>query len=459
MKTAIFTLLTVLALQASAQWQATVPAMPDTLGLQALDAVNADVVWAVAQRYIATDSSYYFPTAPRVRYLRSTNGGSSWQHGLLPITGDIPLVTSMTALDSLRAWVAGIDLMTGQNQFLSSSNGGASWTQQVVNAFDQEGAFVNGIYFWNAQEGIALGDPSRAANDTTFHFEVVRTNNGGASWTRIPRAQIPQHLPFEYGINNQFHVLGDRVWFATVQGRVFRSYDRGLNWQVSDAQAPGVPVGVHFADSVTGVLGVFDYMNNRIVIKLTRDGGRTFSDITPADDQYMISAATIVTNTRVIVLVLRNSNLRGPFKTLVSHDLGANWVEIGNTEHACWPVFLDAQTGFAGEWQPMDHKMRMYRYTGSPLTGLFSGHELQGLNLQVGPNPARDQARVSLQTADAADWVLLLHDSEGRLIQQHSCTQRREWSLRLDLQGLPAGAYSLTLSNAQGHLSRRLVKM
>src|SRR5690606_24108490 len=109
------------------------------------------------------------------------------------------------------------------------------------------------------------------------------------------------------------------------------------------------------------------------------------------------------------------------------------------------------------EWQPADHPTRMYKYTGSPLTGLFSGKTLEA-EVTFSPNPATDQLRVQIETAEPAEFTLLLNDAQGRLIDRKTIDKSAQGNAQFDLSTLTPGVYTLTVSSGKGYLTKKFVK-
>ncbi|MDX1909654.1 MAG: T9SS type A sorting domain-containing protein [Bacteroidia bacterium] len=442
--------------QPASVWSGVTPNIPDTVGCQALDAVNERVAWAVSQKYNPTDSLYFLAGSPTVWFHRTTDGGLTWSADTAPNIGGVPYLLNVTALDSSRAWINGLDFSTFQTFAFQTQNGGATWTRILDSLFDTPGGFLNYVYFWDGQNGIAFGDPSQSLTDTVFHFEIHRTSDGGQTWTRLPRTILPAAEPDEYGAT--YRVMGDQIWFMTTNGRMIRSSDRGQTWQVSLTNYFGATFNIAFADTQVGIFGGFDFVNNSIGLGLTQDGGATWTDITPADSAYLVTTATIVPGTRVIVLVVRNSNLSGPVRTWTSHDLGQTWMEIGQGANAGWAEFVDENTGFAGEWQNPVTKGKYYSYNGSPLLGLF-GHTALAAEVTLAPNPAHTYVDVLLEGTQPSQYHLLLHDLTGRLLHQEtSAPYSTTWNPHLDLTSLPAGVYTVTVSDARGRVTKRVVK-
>lgn len=436
-------------------WLGVTPNIPDTVGSQEIYAVDANVVWAISQRYGLNDSNYTAPDRLSPWWLRTVDGGQTWTGDTAPNIGGETYLINVTGVDSNTAWINGIDFISYTTYCFQTNDGGQTWTRILDTLFNTPGGFLNYVHFWDAQNGIAMGDPSHGKNDTIFSFEIHHTTDGGQTWTRLDRGDLPPSLQDEYGYS--YTTLGDRIWFVTGLGRVYRSDDRGHTWAVSETGYTAGVFNISFADPEVGIFGGYDWNNSSIGLYITRNGGERWEDITPEDSSYLVTGVEIVPGTRVIVLDIRNSNTVGPFYTWASYNLGETWVQIGTGENAGWADFIDETTGFAGEWMTLERKCKMYSYAGSPLLGLF-GHRDLNVTLTVGPNPTRDVVELSLEGPRPSRYAIQLHDSQGRLLSQQSTEVVTSYHTQLDLSSYPAGMYSVTISNESGKTSRTLVK-
>ena len=127
--------------------------------------------------------------------------------------------------------------MTVTGGIWKTIDGGATWTKQPTAQFNSPNySFTNHVYFWNANEGVAMGDAADG------YFEIYTTSNGGELWTRVPSS--PVLIPLaenEYGINGNFIVNGDTIWALTLFGRLLKSVDKGLHWTVSQTPMDILP--------------------------------------------------------------------------------------------------------------------------------------------------------------------------------------------------------------------------
>src|SRR5207237_8644776 len=114
---------------------------------------------------------------------------------------------------------------------------------------------------------MALGDPLKGV------FQLLRTADGGANCKPVTTKNLPPALPGDgafaaSGTCLVTHGESD-VWFATggaKTARVFRSKDRGQNWEVSDtpivagAESAGI-FSIAFRDKQHGMSIGGDYKN------------------------------------------------------------------------------------------------------------------------------------------------------------------------------------------------------
>jgi len=216
--------------------------------------------------------------------LRSTDRGTSWELRSIPDAAsldlrDIEAVSQGTAY----AMVAGTDTA----RIYRTDDGGQSWTRQYDDT--RKGVFLDAIAFWDASHGIAVGDPMDG------RFLVLRTQDGGTHWTRLPATASPPAQPGEAAFAASGTALavgaGGLAWIGTggatgeaATGRVFRSRDYGRTWEASATPIPaGSPstgiFSLAFRDSLHGIAVGGDYANpgaERPNVALTADGGRSW---------------------------------------------------------------------------------------------------------------------------------------------------------------------------------------
>lgn len=439
-----------------AQWQSYIPAIPDTVGVDELRIASGDnnAAWAVAGKY-DVGPNYYYPTyIDRTYYLRTTDGGATWTGGTIPM-GTQPVCNNVSGINSTTAWVSGSDYITYASYLMHTEDGGVSWTRQLEDGFVAPTSYLDFVHFWDSQNGIAVGDPAISDTETTPYFEIYKTSDGGGSWTRVSSANIPANQA-EFGLGPLYDTYGDHIWFGTVHAsdfspsRIFHSADRGSTWTA--VNTTGI-YNISFGDSLHGI--AYDYGTFRP--RYTEDGGATWINLPQTTSGYIVSEMVMIPESNILLSMERAHNINGPFRTVISMNLGQTWVEIGTGEHVGRMDFASPTIGYGGEWQPATHPSRMYKYIGNPLVGLFSNRELEA-QVALSPNPASDVLLVQIEVADPLDFVLLLNDMEGRLIERKTLDKTVQGNIQFDMKGLSSGVYALTVSTEKGYLTRKITK-
>ncbi|SEJ17869.1 Uncharacterized protein SAMN04487995_3631 [Dyadobacter koreensis] len=214
--------------------------------------------------------------------LRTNNGGKSWSAFKIPGADsldfrDIHAFSKETAI-AMSAGPAELN----KGKIYRTENGGDTWN--LVYQTTQTGVFLDGIDFWNKNQGICLGDP---INGRLF---VLTTEDGGKSWQELPMENRPEaqagEACFAASGTSILAVGKDKAFIGTGGGkmaRVFRSDDMGRHWQVSETPMPAGPTsgifGLHFWSKKHGIAVGGDYKNTSDTTRnvlLTEDGGVTW---------------------------------------------------------------------------------------------------------------------------------------------------------------------------------------
>ncbi len=443
------------ALELSAQWQVYTPALPDTVGtfdLRIADG-NDQVAWGVSMKYDVMPDGYYWVAMDSLIYTKTSDGGETWTGGTIPM-GPEPYASNICPVSADMAWASGLDF-DYVNYIMRTTDGGQTWERQFEEGFVAATSYINFVHFWDEQNGIAMGDPAESDTHPTPFFEIYKTDDGGENWTRVDSANIPAPLPDEYGNANIYDVVGDHVWFGTLNFsdysgyRIFHSPDRGATWTAVNSSAV---LYLSFADELHGA--ALDHLTS--IPSYTSDGGATWTPL-PAITGANVIELAIIPESHYLFSVQSVDNITGPFPTMISPDLGQTWLEIGASECAGNVAFASPTLGYGGEWQPADHLSRMYKYTGDPLSGLFSGLSLDA-EVTVLPNPVADQLHVQIDTKEPSEFVVLLHDAQGRLVARQTLDNTSTGHAQFDMSGLAAGVYTVMVSSKEGYLTRRVVK-
>ena len=113
--------------------------------------------------------------------VRTADGGATWQRLTIPNAEkldfrDIDAVSDDTAF--------ALSIGSGDSsRIYKTIDAGKTWTLQYTNTDPK--AFFDAMAFWDAERGLAFSD------SVDGQLVMVRTENGGRTWTRVPAAGLP----------------------------------------------------------------------------------------------------------------------------------------------------------------------------------------------------------------------------------------------------------------------------
>lgn len=176
-------------------------------------------------------------------------------------------------------------------------------TMEMVYKEDHEKAFYDAMAFWNAQEGIAMGDP------TDDCMSVIITRDGGETWNKVPCDKLPKIKEGEAAFaasNTNIAIVGNRTWIATggKTCRILFSEDKGVSWQVFDTpmingEGTTGTYSIDFYDENNGFAIGGDYTKpeeTKANKMRTADGGKTWQLVSDGDEPGYRSCVQYVPN-------------------------------------------------------------------------------------------------------------------------------------------------------------------
>ena len=397
-------------------------------GIDDISIVDDNVVWVKAY-----DGSGAGNQAIK-DFSRSTDGGNTWMPGtaVLGLGTANSGLSSLSAVSATTAWLSAYPTASnnaGQGVW-KTTDGGATWTKQTTASFSGASSFANFVHFWNANDGVAQGDPEGG------YFEIYTTSNGGTTWTRVPSANIPAPLSAsEYGYVHNLDVVGDTIWFGTSLGRLYKSTDKGMTWTVS--QTPISDFGgatesgnYTFSDENKGLMN-----NSSGQLWNTNDGGVTWNPMIPTgvfgnnDIEYIPGTTMVV-----------SSGGATGYGSYYSLDDGATWQIAEENTQFTTIEFLNNMTGFAGGFNTNATTGGIFKYTGTQLPVAGFNREL----FSVYPNPTSGILNVSGTSVRS----VLVADLAGKTVLKQNFGSVDNPSV--DLGSLQSGVYVATVLNAAG---------
>ena len=450
MQNSIALLLLLLSLKLNAQWTNFTPNFGDTIGIRGIAIVNESTVWSAGYRVFIKYNGYGLQESDDAFIGVTKNGGLNWETNLVPL-GSLPLITSISALDENNCFIAAF--FNSQNSIvLKTEDGGHTFTSAYSPNFGLGGSFVNYVHFFDNNQGVVMADPKNG------EFLIFTTENGGKDWTKVHSDSIPNPIPGEFAYSGES--FGNFIWFGTSEGRVYRSLNKGQSWQVF--QSPLVSIyNLNFSDALHGV-GTIGYITPGLLpvqMIITNDGGETWNelDYSVIGDSTAVFGFEYIPNSPYILLTTcKGSITDGYFATWISPDRGITWQQISTGENIHWPTFISPTIGWGGEGQQFSHKTQMFKYTGSPLVGLFSGKTLLQ-DWSISPNPCVDHFNLEIKSDKTESYMLLINDVQGKLVYTESFVQDGTTPVPVNFGKLSAGNYVVTLLSKEGKAAKWIV--
>jgi photosystem II stability/assembly factor-like uncharacterized protein/S-formylglutathione hydrolase FrmB len=296
-----------------------------TARLRGISAVDLNVVWA---------------SGNSGTFVKTIDGGETWVNGVVAGGSDLDF-RDVHGVDANTAYL----LATGEGEksrIYKTTDGGRSWNIQFTNRDPK--AFYDGFAFWNATNGIAFSDP------VDGRFLVIRTADGGATWSEIPRQNMPLAVAGEAGFaasGTSIVVQGqDLAWIATggAAARVFRSTDRGLTWSASGTpMISGSPSSGIFSISSSGLAVGGDYQKETepgANFAISADQGQTWK-LGPPLPGYRSAVAVASSRDEAVWVAV------GPSGTDYLRPAGSAWIRIGTVGYDTVSFLPGLATGWA----------------------------------------------------------------------------------------------------------------
>ena len=413
-----------------------------------ISVVNESTIWATP---VTNDFTQTYD------FIKTEDGGISWQEGSLPDTIGAYFPGNIFALDANTAWVTMISL-PGQDliKIFKTVDGGLSWVEQN-GEFNSPGFAFATLHFFNENEGLGFGSPGTGIQSIDS-LQIFRTTDGGENWNRVPPASLPSPLAGEgvwvYSGNSSYEVQGDSIWFVTRASRVFRSIDKGASWDAFNA-------GISGSASAPGLSSIaFENASNGIVVTFqpsraarTTDGGATWETIEiPAS--LSLGAIEHIPGTTDTYLI--NDGFAGSSNMLLTTDGGITWETLTHPPSMNCMQFISPTVGFGGGAINPANDLGMYMWTGnlsdSPTTNTLEAQPTPTLALY--PNPAKESITVEMteNIMSANSIIAEVLSVDGRLIQTTTYAAQLN-RLEIPVSRLKSGLYLLRLKTEEGTLA------
>jgi len=436
-------LLTFFILQVSiAQWQPKgLDLLPDTQRVASISIHSESVVWGVAF-YDKTTAPVPSDLIPYV--FRTVDGGDEWEvQEIAEAQGRI--CQDIFAMNDSVAWITTNGLTSDSLRgVFKTIDGGKTWEEKL------DGVAGGGmIHFFDDTNGIAIHERFYA-----------HTFDGGESWDG--GASPLNALPFDVGesvfytaANNAFTTIGDTIWFGTTHGRIFRSLNRGFDWDVFSTpfEMENVIQSTAFRNASEGMIVSYARLfqdaivfEENTVVALTFDGGETWEMADTLFD-FKVSCVTGVPDTAHKFLGATNG------LSSISAEEGQEWEHFSFRPYNA-VEFFSSELGWVGNSQTSEeNRAIMYKWE-----GIVSSNEniaVPNIDLKVFPNPFTQSFNIELSYFDFLkykneDLVVEAFDILGKkILTQNILNQKTE----ITFPSVADGIYFYTIKTSQQILS------
>lgn len=389
-------------------------------------------------------------------------------------------------------------------EVVRTTTGGLTWRKISTAAmFAVPGRFCQWAYLFDANAGVAVGDPTPALPGAPTSFECWYTTNASTpaatavTWTR---ASAPAPLDANETLRlGTYAAVGSSLWAGTahlVNGvpgpcRVLRSTDRGHTWT---AYATPMTMGeiqhLAFKDALHGLA----YTHSTTAgseLMTTADGGLTWTlqtlpDPTTADSLrgrfywYGVAAIPNVGFMSFGGAVARPRRLSEIGASFSCEGIGKSWVDVdkgrrrinGYTTYFSASFMASGNNGYSGYFGSVtpSNPLQQLPYEPGGFFQVNAGATTPACLLPnraaatalfpftISPNPSLGgRFRLNFTETVVPGTQLAVFDALGRLVLQRNRFPTGFAPLELDLSKVPAGLYILHLTSSAGTAAHKLV--
>jgi len=420
-------------------------------GINEFAVVDSNVVWATA--YDGSGSN-----ATIRNYTRTKDGGAKWTSANITATGltatfglaNISPIDYDTAYASIYPTTA----TAAAQGVYKTTNGGTNWTKVSTGAFTNNSAsFINVVHFFDARNGVALGDPEGG------YFELYTTNNCGRTWVRVPSANIPlTPVSGEYGTVGFFTAIDSTIIYPTNFGNILVSNDMGYTWKLGVTPFAGIPntaipsITAKNKNEMMAVLNNGDSLTYTLMFTL--DGGLNWNStgIDTAGDLVIFSHVAYVPGTANTYFLTAASSL-GAVGSAYSEDGGLTWTNIDQVQHtAC--SFADINNGWSGGFYSTTAGGGIFKWGSVRVVSGLNNNKVE--NFQVYPNPSNGTFYVRANVNGASGIKVM--DVTGRVVFEKEYNTQSLLFTSFDLSNQAQGVYMVEVREGNNVSVQKVVK-
>jgi photosystem II stability/assembly factor-like uncharacterized protein len=349
--------------------------------LMVVHAVSSDVAWA------AGDAGQVIVTV---------DGGQNWVSRPVVAAGNL---YALFAFDGESSVVAD---WTGD--FWRTTNGGLDWLQVHSGA----GRSIDGIHFFDTDNGWALGDPVDGA------FVLLETTDGGLTWTAASNA--PPASVGVTGLLRSYDWVGNQVaiFGQSSQGLIWRTANGGAEWN-------SIPIGIWFISGLelsnagVGLASGVPLAGEPTLLVRSTDFGQTWlTGQHPPTSQSLRNFDWIEGSSEVWGV----TGQQGLYQSLSE---GQDWIQHVLAPPGEWVAgdidFIDSSTGWCvGTRSHGSGPGRVFKYSNTVDVTVASAIPTQAM-IRIHPNPFATDVALELDPMGRGPVEVAIYDVTGRKLK------------------------------------------
>ena len=233
---------------------------------RSISVVDSNIIWG-----LIFENNFFIGE----QFFKTTDGGQTFETGILPFSVDNGSAYSIHALDENIAFTATSTSSGGIVEGVHRTiDGGQNWELILDNQANN--MFSTWVYFFDTQNGVV-----QCTEEDPLTSVFYYTEDGGDTWTKsISEFEI--NSIFTRGGNDGFDAVGDTIWSSNVNDVIYKSTDKGETWEAYNTGLNSSNVtDIAFKDNLNG-LAVAPINTNPFVDNIliqTSDGGETWTEI------------------------------------------------------------------------------------------------------------------------------------------------------------------------------------
>lgn len=429
------------------QWQPHgIGLLPDTQRVASIDILSEDVVWGVSfyDRVPAPVPSDHVPYV-----FRTKNSGYTWEVQTIDIAQG-RICQDIFVVNDSTAWITSNGLTSDSLRGLfKTTDGGENWEEKF------NGPAGGGmIHFFDDTSGLAIHE----------NF-VALTFDGGENWENpSPLNSLPFdqfESVFYTAANNAFTIQGDSIWFGSTLGRIFRSTDRGVSWEVFSTpfEMENVILSTAFRNASEGMIisyakfeqDAISFMDSTRVA-LTFDGGETWEE-TDTLFNFKVSCVAGIPGSVSKFLGATNG------LATITEDTAQTWQHFSYRPYNA-VEFINSEFGWVGNSQTsINHPAIIYKWEG--VVSHNNDITNNKVDIRVFPNPFSNVIQFEMSLMDFEKYrkegiSLEVYDVLGKLIKTDKIVNPKT---QISFPEISNGVYFYVFKNQNTYLSNgRLIK-